>query len=75
MVHIQHHLQRGENCSFGTPLDQLWRLWHLWPNPQYGHYGNLAIVAIDTIVEAGNRYRCLKKHLDLRIAASEADFV
>ena len=32
-------------------LDQLWRLWQLWPNPQYGHYGDLAIVAIDAIVD------------------------
>ena len=31
----------------------------------------MAIVAIDAIVEADHRYRCLKKRLDLRIAASE----
>ena len=28
-----------------------------------------------TLVEAGNRYSCLKKRLDHRIAASEANFV
>ena len=33
-----------------------------------------AIVAIDTIVDRGHPYRCLKKHLDIRIAAPKADF-
>ena len=34
----------------------------------------MAIVAIDDIVDADYRYGCLKKSLDLRIAALEADF-
>ena len=35
----------------------------------------MAIVAIDAIVDLGYCYGCLKKLLDHRIAASEADFV
>ena len=35
----------------------------------------MAIVAIDAIVDLGHRYGCLKKRLDIRIVASEADFV
>ena len=35
----------------------------------------MAIVAIDAIVDPDYRYGCLKKRLDLRIAASETDFV
>ena len=31
----------------------------------------MAIVAIDTIVDPGCRYGCLKKRLDLRISASD----
>ena len=34
----------------------------------------MAIAAIDAIVDQGHQYRCLMKRLDLRIAASEADF-
>ena len=56
-----------------------------WVN--YGAYGNyghnaimaifrdMAIVAIDAIVDLGHRYGCLRKRLDIRIVASEADFV
>ena len=45
-------------------------------NGIYGsHYSAMAIVAIDAIVDLGYRYGCLKKRLDIRIAASEADFV
>ena len=35
-----------------------------WP---YGHYGDMAIVAIDTIVDPGHQYVCLREHW-------EADF-
>ena len=77
----QNQLQRlqswGPDASLDThidSLDQLWRLWRLWPYGQYGHYGDMAIVAIDTIVDQGHQYGCLMKHLDLRIAASDADF-
>ena len=35
----------------------------------------MAIVAIGAIVDPDYRYGCLKKCLDLRIAASETDFV
>ena len=35
----------------------------------------MVVVAIDAIVNLGLQHRCPKKRLDLRIAASEADFV
>ena len=35
----------------------------------------MAIVAIDAIVEPDYQYGCLKKRLDLKIAAFEADYV
>ena len=35
----------------------------------------MTIVAIEAIVDLGYRYGCLKKRVDIRIAASEADFV
>ena len=56
-------------------LGQLWRLWQLWLYRHIGHNGHMAIVAIDAIGDPGHRYGCLMKHLDLRIAASEDDFV
>ena len=34
----------------------------------------MAIAAIDAIDHPGQQYGCLKKRLDLRIAASEVDF-
>ena len=40
----------------------------------YGHYGDMAIGTIDAIVDRGLPYRCLKTRLNLRIAASEANF-
>ena len=40
----------------------------------YGHYGGMAIVAIEAIVHPGHQYGCQKKRLDLRIGASEANF-
>ena len=55
-------------------LGQLWRLWQLWPYRHNGHIGHIAIVAIDAIVDPDYQYGCLMKRLDLRIAASEADF-
>ena len=38
------------------------------------HYGDMAIVAIDAIVDPDYRYGCLMKRLDIRIAAFEANF-
>ena len=55
-------------------LGQLWRLWQLWPYRHNGHNGDMDIVAIDAIVDADYQYGCLKKRLDLRIAASEAKY-
>ena len=37
-------------------------------------FRDMAIVAIDAIVDQGNQYGCLKKRLDLMIPASKADF-
>ena len=68
----------GPDASLDTHincLDQLWRLWHYGHILKYGHYGIMAIVDIGAIVHPGHQYGCLKKRLDLRIAASEADFV
>ena len=35
-------------------LDQLWRLWQLWPYRHNGHIRDMAIVAIDAIVNQGD---------------------
>ena len=64
-------------CIWDPPnidgLGQLWRLWQLRPYSHNGHIRDMAIVTIDAIVDPCYRYRCLKKRLDLRIGASEAD--
>ena len=39
------------------------------------HIWEMAIVAIGVIVDQCHSYECLQKRLDLRISASEADFV
>ena len=44
------------------------------PLGNYGQYGIKAIVAIDTIVDPGRQYGCLKKRHDLRILTPEAIF-
>ena len=41
----------------------------------FGVYGNYGHMAIGAIVEPDPWYGCLMKRLDLRIAATEADFV
>ena len=55
-------------------LGQIWRLWQLWQLWPYRHNGHMTIVARDAIVDPDYQYGCLMKRLDLRIAASEADF-
>ena len=68
----------GPDASLDTHIesfDQLWRLWQLWPYRQNGHIRDMAIVAINAIVEPGHWNEYLKKRLDLTIATSEADFV
>ena len=55
-------------------FSKLWLLWQLWPYCHNGHNGHMTIVAIDAIVDRGYPYWCLKKRLDLRIAASKVDY-
>ena len=47
-------------------------LWPLWTYCYKAHIRDIA--AIEAIVDSDHWYGCLKKHLDLRIGASEADY-
>ena len=49
-------------------------IWQLWQYCHNGHIRDMAIVAIDAIVDPGHRYGCLEKRQDLLIGAPEADF-
>ena len=47
----------GPDASLDTHIngpDQLWRLWQLWPYRHNGHIRDMAIAAIDAIVEPGH---------------------
>ena len=73
---MQNWLQRlkswATDASLDTHIYVLDQLWQLWPYRHNGRIKDIAIVAIDAIVDPGRRYGCLKKRLDLRISASEA---